>query len=108
MYSNVLQWYYIREWRVTCWWLYLITWDYCQEQENTIMLCDLQIYRKRERAKGGGWVVRGGGWYTHTTPQLTHTHLTHTLYIITIYNLNEGFKHFASLHCPMYVVDVDF
>ena len=93
--------YYIWEWRVACWRLYLITCDYCREQENTI-LSVLQIYRKRERAKeeeGGWWGGRGGVYIPlHTTN--THTHPTHTLYIMTIiYNLNEGFKHCASLHC---------
>ena len=74
---------------------------------KTIILCDLQIYRKRERARGGGWVVRGGGGYMHTTPQPTHTHFMHTLYMITIYNLNEDFKHLHP-YIVLCVVDVDF
>ena len=75
------------------------------------MLCDLQIYRKRERAKEeSGWWVTGGEEvvYIPLPNTHTHTHPTHTLYIITIiFNLNEGFKHCASLHC-LFVADVDF
>ena len=73
------------------------------------MLCVLQIYRKRERAKEeGGWCGGGRKWYIYHSPTHTHTHPTHTLYIITIiYNLNEGFKHCASLHC-LFATDVDF
>ena len=65
------------------------------------ILCDLQIYRKRERARGGGWVVRGGGGICIPHPNPHTHHFMHTLYMITIYNLDEDFKHFASLHCPM-------
>ena len=70
------------------------------------ILCDLQIYRKRERARGGGWVVRGGGVYAYHTPTHTHPLYAHTI-IITIYNLMK-ISSICILTLSYGVVDVDF
>ena len=73
--------YYIWEWRVACWRLYLITCDYCREQENTIWfgVSSKYIERERESKGGGGWVVGGGeGSGIYTTPHHTHTPTQHT------------------------------